>query len=170
MGILAKCPSCGLASNEIRCPRCNTLKVVGCSGSCAGCKSGCEDDSSLVHSHSKVDDDCGFETVVLVWQRVPTAVRNLAGLQAYALGMYVVPELRRQGVARELVTRSIDCAAEHGASLVALHASDPGMPLSERLGFTLTSGCGSSPRTRPRQPGMAFARARARLRALAARS
>lgn len=44
MGILAKCPSCGLASDEIRCPRCNMLKVVGCSGSCAACKSGCESD------------------------------------------------------------------------------------------------------------------------------
>lgn len=39
MGVLAKCPSCGLASDEVRCPRCNTLKVVGCSGSCALCKS-----------------------------------------------------------------------------------------------------------------------------------
>ena len=77
-------------------------------------------------------------TVVLVWQRVPPGVRNLAGVQAYALGMYVVPELRRRGVARELMLRSIDCAAEHGASIVTLHASDLGKPLYERLGFTLT--------------------------------
>ncbi len=42
MGILAKCPSCGMVSGEIRCPRCNALKVVGCSGSCALCKSDCE--------------------------------------------------------------------------------------------------------------------------------
>ena len=45
MGILAKCPSCGMASQEIRCPRCNALKVVGCSGSCALCKSDCESDA-----------------------------------------------------------------------------------------------------------------------------
>jgi hypothetical protein len=45
MGILANCPSCGLASQEIRCPRCNVLKVLGCSGSCALCKSDCESDS-----------------------------------------------------------------------------------------------------------------------------
>jgi hypothetical protein len=32
-----------MASTEIRCPRCNALKVVGCSGSCALCKSGCDD-------------------------------------------------------------------------------------------------------------------------------
>jgi GNAT superfamily N-acetyltransferase len=77
-------------------------------------------------------------TVVLVWQRVPPGVRNLAGVQAYALGMYVVPEFRRRGVARALILRSIDCATENGASVVALHASDLGRPLYERLGFTLT--------------------------------
>jgi hypothetical protein len=45
MGILANCPSCGLASSEIRCPRCNSLKIVGCSGSCGACKSDCENGS-----------------------------------------------------------------------------------------------------------------------------
>lgn len=39
MAVIKTCPSCGLESDEIRCPRCNTLKVIGCSGSCALCKS-----------------------------------------------------------------------------------------------------------------------------------
>lgn len=38
MAVMPRCPSCGLQSDEIRCPRCNTLKVIGCSGSCALCK------------------------------------------------------------------------------------------------------------------------------------
>jgi hypothetical protein len=42
MTILPKCPSCGLESAEIRCPRCNALKVVGCSGVCSACTSSCE--------------------------------------------------------------------------------------------------------------------------------
>jgi hypothetical protein len=42
MTILPKCPSCGLESAEIRCPRCNALKVVGCSGVCSACASSCE--------------------------------------------------------------------------------------------------------------------------------
>lgn len=44
MAILPTCPSCGLESPEARCPRCNALKVVGCSGSCVLCKlsGGCE--------------------------------------------------------------------------------------------------------------------------------
>ena len=41
MTILPKCPSCGLESAEIRCPRCNALKVVGCSGVCSACASSC---------------------------------------------------------------------------------------------------------------------------------
>ncbi len=41
MTVLKKCPSCGLESAEVRCPRCNALKVVGCSGECAMCKTEC---------------------------------------------------------------------------------------------------------------------------------
>jgi hypothetical protein len=41
MTILPKCPSCGLESAEIRCPRCNALKLVGCDGSCSTCASSC---------------------------------------------------------------------------------------------------------------------------------
>lgn len=74
-------------------------------------------------------------TVVLVWQRVPPGVRNLGGVQVYALGMYVVPEYRRRGVARTLMQRAMDCASENGASLISLHASDLGRPLYEQLGF-----------------------------------
>lgn len=44
MGVLGTCPSCGMASAEWRCPRCNALKVVGCAGSCTVCgdKGGCD--------------------------------------------------------------------------------------------------------------------------------
>ena len=77
-------------------------------------------------------------SVVLVWQRVPPGVRNLKGLQAYALGMYVVPARRRRGIARALMTQLIDCATAAGAPLVTLHASDEGRPLYEQLGFAPT--------------------------------
>jgi hypothetical protein len=39
MSILATCPACGFESPEIRCPRCNALKVQGCNGSCGVCGS-----------------------------------------------------------------------------------------------------------------------------------
>jgi hypothetical protein len=43
MTVLPTCPACGLVSDDVRCPRCNALKVVGCSGSCTLCtaSSGC---------------------------------------------------------------------------------------------------------------------------------
>jgi hypothetical protein len=29
---------CGMVSDEIRCPRCNALKLTGCAGSCKVCR------------------------------------------------------------------------------------------------------------------------------------
>ncbi len=37
MAILPRCPECGLESSELRCPRCNALKVANCDGRCAAC-------------------------------------------------------------------------------------------------------------------------------------
>ena len=42
MSIIVTCPACGLESPEIRCPRCNALKVQGCSGMCSSFASSCE--------------------------------------------------------------------------------------------------------------------------------
>jgi ferredoxin len=42
MSIKATCPACGFESPEIRCPRCNALKVQGCSGACSACASSCK--------------------------------------------------------------------------------------------------------------------------------
>jgi GNAT superfamily N-acetyltransferase len=78
-------------------------------------------------------------TVAIVWQQVAPTVRNVSGRVAYVLGMFVVPERRRQGVARELMRVAIECATEKGAPLLTLHASETGRPLYERLGFTATT-------------------------------
>jgi GNAT superfamily N-acetyltransferase len=109
------------------------------------------DCSGFVAEHLDADGELRpAGTVVLVWQRVPPTVRNLEGIQAYALGMYVVPELRRRGVAMELMSRTVGCAAERGAALVTLHASELGLPLYERMGFTLTSEMRFFTRNAPR--------------------
>jgi GNAT superfamily N-acetyltransferase len=75
-------------------------------------------------------------TVALVWQQAAPTVRNISGRVAYVLGMYVVPEWRRHGIARELMDATIACATEKGAHLITLHASDEGRILYEQLGFT----------------------------------
>ena len=62
MTILPTCPACGLESAEIRCPRCNALKVQGCNGSCGSCGSSCKTGSvprppgSPLPSDGAVDD------------------------------------------------------------------------------------------------------------------
>lgn len=35
------CPTCGQVASGVRCPRCNTMKLVGCKGSCKACKTKC---------------------------------------------------------------------------------------------------------------------------------
>lgn len=36
------CPMCGLVAEGVRCPRCNTLKIAACGGSCKNCKVECK--------------------------------------------------------------------------------------------------------------------------------
>gem|GEM_PF-5240804 len=36
---LLTCPTCGLETADVRCPRCFTLKVTTCTGACSSCKS-----------------------------------------------------------------------------------------------------------------------------------
>jgi hypothetical protein len=57
MTVLPKCPECGFESNEVRCPRCNALKVIGCSGSCSLCgsKSSCASGGSPADSRKPSD-------------------------------------------------------------------------------------------------------------------
>lgn len=55
MALLTTCPSCGLDSDEIRCPRCFSLKVVGCGGSCAACNPSKKGGSCTVPSERPSD-------------------------------------------------------------------------------------------------------------------
>jgi hypothetical protein len=41
LGAPMSCPSCGYVSDDIRCPRCNALKIKGCAGACLTCASSC---------------------------------------------------------------------------------------------------------------------------------
>ena len=50
--------------------------------------------------------------VGLLWERVPPTVRNMSGRQAYIMSMYVVPSMRRRGVAKQLITTAVDHARE----------------------------------------------------------
>lgn len=74
-------------------------------------------------------------SVGLLWERVPPTVRNLSGLQAYVLAVYVAAPHRRKGIARALIATALEAAREAGADVVSLHYSPAGQGLYEEFGF-----------------------------------
>jgi GNAT superfamily N-acetyltransferase len=60
-------------------------------------------------------------------------------LRAYLLNFYVVPEMRRQGLARRLLELALECAKTRGVKVVTLAASKYGRPLYELYGFKATN-------------------------------
>ncbi len=50
-------------------------------------------------------------------------------------GIFVLPEYRRRGIARELTARAIDWCTLRAVKTIRLHASNAGRPLYESLGF-----------------------------------
>lgn len=83
-------------------------------------------------------DGVAVASVALLWERVPPTVRNMSGRQAYIMSMYVVPQMRRQGIASRLVGAAVEFARSNGADVVRLHHSPAGKELYEGLGFALS--------------------------------
>ncbi|MCU0567691.1 MAG: GNAT family N-acetyltransferase [Oculatellaceae cyanobacterium Prado106] len=54
----------------------------------------------------------------------------------YIWGVYVEPTNRRQGLAQQLTTTTLDYLKSLGCTRAILHASPSGQPLYEKLGFT----------------------------------
>jgi ribosomal protein S18 acetylase RimI-like enzyme len=59
--------------------------------------------------------------------------------RAYLLNFYVAPEMRRRGLARELLTLAVAEAKARGINVVTLHASKFGKPVYERAGFNMSN-------------------------------
>ncbi len=59
--------------------------------------------------------------------------------RATVLNMYVDPEFRRRGIARQLMQTMIDWCRGEGFVNVSLHASKFGRPLYESMGFEPTT-------------------------------
>ena len=57
----------------------------------------------------------------------------------YVHSVYTVPEYRRQGLARRILTAMIDYCRDNGWPRLSLHASDMGRGLYEDLGFKPTN-------------------------------
>jgi GNAT superfamily N-acetyltransferase len=69
----------------------------------------------------------------------PAGPRDPLTRRAIILNVYAEPEVRRQGLARSLMSLMIQWLKDQGFSSVALHASDAGRRLYETLGFQPTN-------------------------------
>jgi GNAT superfamily N-acetyltransferase len=77
--------------------------------------------------------------VLLIWWAMPPSFDNFRRKRGYVSSVYTVPEYRRLGLARRLMTLLIDAAREQGIQRLLLNASDMGRPLYESLGFVTPS-------------------------------
>lgn len=78
----------------------------------------------------------GGGVVITPW---PGSPLNLNPRRAWILNIYVEPEYRRQGLARTIIETLINWCKENGFQSVALHASEYGRSLYEKLGFRPTN-------------------------------
>lgn len=69
----------------------------------------------------------------------PAGPRDPITRRALILNVYIEREVRRQGLAQRLMLLMIQWLREQGFSSVALHASEEGRPLYEKLCFTPTN-------------------------------
>lgn len=75
-------------------------------------------------------------------------IRDEEPRRAYLMNFYVAPEMRRRGLARELLAMAVAEAKARGIKVVTLHASKFGKPLYEQNGFEMSNEM----RLRPENP------------------
>jgi GNAT superfamily N-acetyltransferase len=78
----------------------------------------------------------GGGVVVADW---PGSPLNFAPKRAWILNIYVEPKYRRQGFAKLITVALVEWCRENGFQSVALHASEAGRSLYEKLGFRSTN-------------------------------
>ena len=78
----------------------------------------------------------GGGVVIAPW---PGSPLNFSPRRAWILNIYVEPGYRRQGLARTMAEALVSWCRENGFQSVALHASEYGRSLYEKLGFRPTN-------------------------------
>jgi GNAT superfamily N-acetyltransferase len=87
-----------------------------------------------------VDEDGQPVGGIGVWlMAYPPNFRDPSGTRAYVMNMYVAPEMRRRGVARQLLDVAVQEARSRSIKVVTLHATKLGRALYERCGFKPTT-------------------------------
>jgi ribosomal protein S18 acetylase RimI-like enzyme len=77
-------------------------------------------------------------SIGLVVHSIPPSPHNTVGKEAYIMNLVILPEYRRQGIARRLMLHVLEIARAEGIPRVSLHASAAGRTLYEQLGFVVS--------------------------------
>ena len=95
-------------------------------------------DGSYVGLLGEIDGKvvAGGGVVITAW---PGSPLNFSPRRAWILNIYVDPEHRRRGLARIMTEALIEWCKANGFQSVALHASEYGRSLYEKLGFHPTN-------------------------------
>jgi ribosomal protein S18 acetylase RimI-like enzyme len=78
----------------------------------------------------------GGGVIIANW---PGSPLNFEPKRAWILNIYVEPQHRRRGLAKAITQSLIDWCRQNGFASVALHASEYGRELYEKLGFRPTN-------------------------------
>ncbi len=76
----------------------------------------------------------------LVFFEKPPTAQNLAGLEAYVMNMYTLPEWRGQGIATSLMQEIIRYVKTTSARRIWLRTTRDGQHVYEHSGFRFTEG------------------------------
>lgn len=76
----------------------------------------------------------GFGGMVI--QKIPGHFKYINGLKGYILNMYTIPEYRHCGIGTNILNKLIASGKELGLNSIYLHATDEGINLYRKEGFT----------------------------------
>lgn len=69
-----------------------------------------------------------------IWER-PASYKRPGGLSGYIMGMYTLPQYRKQGICSTLMEKLEETAREMHLDNLELHATDEGEPIYRKYGF-----------------------------------
>ncbi|MBQ8822109.1 MAG: GNAT family N-acetyltransferase [Lachnospiraceae bacterium] len=85
------------------------------------------------------DERCIGTGIIFYYDSVPSC-SNPTGKNAYITSLFVEPDYRGRGIAKNIMKQLTKKAASRGYEIVMLNASDMGKPLYEKMGFTEIRG------------------------------
>ena len=90
-----------------------------------------------VNAPSEPEKGEPIASIGLVVHSVPPGPSNPVGKVGYIMNLVTLPDWRRQGIARALLTHVLDVLRAEGVPIASLHASSDGRTLYEELGFEI---------------------------------